>query len=76
MRTVLLTLSMVVGMLVVPASLANRSAWSGVVVAAPAAQAVQAADSQQAQPPQITVEVNNGVCDFRGHLFRCGWQSA
>lgn len=60
MRTVLLTLSMVVGMLVVPASLANRSAWSGVVVAAPAAQAVQAADSQQAQPPQITVEVNKG----------------
>jgi len=59
MRTVLLTLSMVVGLWLVPASVANRSA-SDVVLAAPATQAVQAADSQQAQPPQINVEVNRG----------------
>jgi hypothetical protein len=56
MRTVMLTLSMVFGLVLVPASLASRS----VVFAAPAAQAVQAADSQQAQPPQINVEVNKG----------------
>jgi hypothetical protein len=56
MRTVLLALSMVVSLVLVPVSLANQS----VVFAAQASPAVEAADSQQAQPPQINVEVNKG----------------
>ena len=60
MRTVMLTLSMVVGLVLLPASLANVSVGSDDVFAAQSAPAVQAADSQQAQPPQINVEVNKG----------------
>jgi hypothetical protein len=59
MRTVMVTLAMVFGfMLLIPASLPNHAATTGVVFAAPSVPTVQA--NPPAQPPQINVEVNRG----------------
>jgi len=59
MRTVLVTLAMVFGMvLLIPASVPGHAATTGVVFAAPSVPAVQ--NNPPATPPQINVEVNHG----------------
>jgi len=58
MRTVMLSLAMAFGILMVPASLPNHVATTGVAFAAPTVTTVQA--NPPAAPPQINVEVKSG----------------
>jgi hypothetical protein len=60
MRSVILTLAIVLGVLFVPVSLAGHSSAAGVAFASAGAPSVQA-NPQAPQPPaQINVEVNHG----------------
>ena len=59
MRTVMLSLAMAFGILMVPASLPNHAATTGVAFAASSTDTTVQSNPPQT-PPQINVEVNRG----------------